>query len=97
MENKYEKIIQEQNSEIQSLKDRIDQIMNIFNIKKVINEEKQILFKTDLSTLKNITIINANIDGSRGVNDHFEVYNLYKETNPVYVAVKCKEESSEIS
>ena len=79
MENKYEKIIKEQNEEIQSLKDTIEQIMNIFNIKKVINEEKQILFKTDLSALNNITIINADIDGSRGVNDHFEVYNIYKE------------------
>ena len=97
MKNKYEKIIKEQNDEIQLLKDKIEHIMNVFNIKKVINEEEQLIFKKDLSTFNNFKIINAEIDGTRGVNDHFEVYNLYNEKNSVYVAVKCKEDYSDIS
>ena len=50
-----------------------------------------------MSTLNNIKLINADIDCGRGVNDHFEVFNIYNEKKSVYIAVKCKEESSDIS
>ena len=103
MENKYEKIIKEQNKEINLLKEKIDYIMNNFNIPKNINskiiseEDKQLIFKSNLSSFNNIAKIHAEIDGGRGVNDHFEVYNLYKEKKSVYVAVKCKAVDDDIS
>ena len=101
MENKYEKIIKEQNNEIKLLKEKIDFIMNNsinYNYKKkIINEEEQLICKSDLSLFNNIKIIKAEIDGGRGVNDHFEVYNLYKNKKSVFIAVKCKEEDSDIS
>ena len=93
MEEKYEKIIKEQNNEIKLLKEKIENLMVGNNKrKKLINEEEQLIFKSDLLSLNNIKIINADIDGGRGVNDLFEVYNLYNEKKAVYLAVKSKGE-----
>ena len=100
MEEKYEKIIKEQNNEIKSLKGKIENLMGVINSNKnnkLLNEEQQINFKSDLLTLNNIKIINADIDGGRGVNDLFEVYNLYNDKKTVYLAVKVKEENKDIS
>ena len=92
MEQKYENEIKYLKKQIKYLKDNIDKKKN-----KIINEEDQLICKSDLFSLNKLKIINANIDGGRGVNDYFEVYNLYNEKKSVYLAVKCKEENSEIS
>ena len=98
-----EQIIKAQNEEIKLLKEKVEYLINnnnnIYKNRKMNNniEEKQLIFNTDLSSLNNIKIINADIDCGRGVNDHFEVFNIYKEKKSVYIAVKCKEEDSDIS
>ena len=63
----------------------------------MINEENPLVFKSDFTKLDNMKIISTNIDGERGVNDLFEVFNIYNEKNAVYIAVKCKYYDSDSS
>ena len=100
MEKEYDKIIKKQNEEIRSLKEKIKEIMNnssYNNNAKIIDEEKQLIFKSDISVLNSMKLINADIDGGRGLNDYFEPFYLKDDKNTAYIAVKCKEEGSDIS
>ena len=98
MEEKYDKIIKEQNEEIKLLKEKIENLsINHYKTIKIINEENQLIFNSDISILNDLKIINADIDGGRGLNDYFEPYHLNKDPNTVYIAVKCKEKDSDIS
>ena len=97
MDQKFDHLFKEQGEEIKLLKEKTNYLLNnINNInnnrkQKIINEENQLIFKSNFAKLDNMKIISANIDGSRGVNDLFEVYNLYNEKKAVYIAVKCKD------
>ena len=97
MEEKYDKIIKEQNEEIKILKDKIKSNLSINNNKKLIKEENQLIFNSDISLLNNLKIIDADIDGSRGLNDYFEIYHLNRDPNTVYIAVKCREKVGDLS
>ena len=97
MEEKYDKIIKEQNEEIKILKDKIKSKLSINNNKKLIKEENQLIFNSDISLLNNLKIIDADIDGSRGLNDYFEIYHLNRDPNTVYIAVKCREKDGDLS
>ena len=99
MEQKYEKIISEQKDEIKELKLNVEKLINSNNGNKIrkISEENQLIFKSDYGSLNNIKLIESNLDGGRGLNDYFEVYHLHKDPNTVYIAVKCKELTSNIS
>ena len=97
MDQKFDHLFKEQGEEIKLLKEKTNYLLNnINNInnnrkQKIINEENQLIFKSNFAKLDNMKIISANIDGGRGVNDLFEVYNLYNEKKAVYIAVKCKD------
>ena len=96
MEEKFKK----QNEQIQLLTNSLNNLTNNFNKnnkKKIIKEEQQLLFKSNLSTYNNYKIISSQIDGGRGVNDLFEVYHLYNDKKTVYVAMKRKGQNSDIS
>ena len=98
MEEKYNKIILEQNEEIKALKKRIENLeLNNHIHNKIVNEENQLIFKSDISILTNLKTLHVNIDGSRGLNDFFETFYLKQDTNTAYIAIKCKEIDSEIS
>ena len=98
MEQKYDKIIKEQNEKIIKLEKRIENLeLNNHINNKIFNEENQLIFKSDISLLNSLKTIHTNIDGSRGLNDFFEPYHLRNDPNTVYIAIKCKEIDSEIS
>ena len=100
MEQKYDKIIKAQNDEIKSLKESIKDLRqnNLNNSNKIINEEEnQLIFKSDIPLLNNIKLLNADIDGGRGLNDYFEPFYIKDDLKTVYIAVKCKEIDSDIS
>ena len=66
------------------------------------NESKReiepLLFKSDPSTLTQYKEIKEVVDGGRGMNDHFAVYNLVNDPKKtVYVAIKNKLENSQSS
>ena len=77
--------------------------MNFFLIEKLRikiprKENEPVNFKTDPSTLTKCKIINEVVDGGRGMNDHFAVYNLVNDPKKtVYVAIKNKLENSQSS
>lgn len=90
MEEKYKK----QNNEIKNLENKINDLSNDlkkYEKKKLIIEEKQKIFKSNLSQLNNMKIISSDIDGGRGVNDLFEVYHLYNDIKSVYIAIKVRD------
>ena len=98
LEQKYEK----QNNIINTLQKQINDltnnnIINIIKEKNKYDEEKQVIFKSNILNEKNITIVNTDIDGGRGVNDLFEIYHLNNDRKTVYLAVKRREENSDIS
>ena len=49
MEEKYDKIIKTQNEEIKILKDKIKNDLSINNNKKLVKEESQLIFNSDIS------------------------------------------------
>ena len=97
LEHKY----QEQNKEINILKEQLNKLnsnnINISEEKKIFDDEKNLIFKSNILNEKNIVIINEDIDGGRGVNDLFEVYHLNNDKKTVYLAIKRKEEYNDIS
>ena len=103
MDQRFSNLFKEQSEEIKLLKDKTNYLINnINNMKnnrkiKMIEEENQLIFKSNFAKLNNMKIINANIDGGRGVNDLFEVFTIYNEKNSVYIAVKCKDKKSDFS
>ena len=92
---------QEQNKEINILKEQINKLnnnnINRLEENKIYDHEKQLTFKSNIFNKKNIVIINEDIDGGRGVNDLFEVYHLNNDKKTVYLALKRKEEYNDIS
>ena len=64
---------------------------------KIIEEEQQLFFNSDISQLNTIKQINSDIDEGRGVNNYFEPFHLKNDKKTVYIAVKCKEKDSDIS
>ena len=93
MEQKYD-VLKE---EVKILKNQLNLLYNNGHRAILIKEEDQLIFKSDLSLLNSIKKIDAEIDGGRGVNDYFEPFHLKNDESTVYIAVKCKEESSDIS
>ena len=93
MEQKYD-VLKE---EVKVLKNQLNLLYNNGHRAILIKEEDQLIFKSDLSLLNSIKKIDAEIDGGRGVNDYFEPFHLKNDESTVYIAVKCKEESSDIS
>ena len=93
MEQKYDEL----KEEVKILKNQLNLLNNNGHRAKLIKEEDQLVFKSDLSLLNSIKKIDAEIDGGRGVNDYFEPFHLKNDESTVYIAVKCKEESSDIS
>ena len=93
MEQKYDEL----KEEVKILKNQLNLLYNNGHRAILIKEEDQLIFKSDLSLLNSIKKIDAEIDGGRGVNDYFEPFHLKNDESTVYIAVKCKEESSDIS
>jgi len=93
MEQKFDEL----KEEVKVLKSQINLLNNNTQRTKLINEEDQLIFKSDLSVLNSIKKIDAEIDGSRGVNDFFELFHIKNDESTIYIALKCKEENSEIS
>ena len=95
MEQKYDEL----KEEIKLLKNKLEftNAKGYNNKKKLIKEEDQLIFKSDISSLNSIKKIEANIDGGRGLNDYFELFHIKNDENTIYIAVKCKEEESDIS
>ena len=93
MEQKYD-VLKE---EVKILKNQLNLLYNNGHRAILIKEEDQLIFKSDLSLLNSIKKIDAELDGGRGVNDYFEPFHLKNDESTVYIAVKCKEESSDIS
>ena len=96
MEQKYDNIIKGLNEKINMLTDKIDNLSLNNNIKNI-KENNQLIFKSDLSLLNSLKMVNVDIDGSRGLNDYFEPFYIKDDQKTVYIAVKCKEKDSYIS
>ena len=91
MKISFEKKLKEKEEENINLK-------KLLKIKTPINEIEPVNFKTEPSTLTKCKIINEVVDGGRGMNDHFAVYNLVNDPKKtVYVAIKNKLEKSQSS
>ena len=93
MEQKYDEL----KEEVKTLKSQINLLNYNGRRAKLIKEEDQLIFKTDLSVLNSIKKIDAEIDGGRGVNDFFELFHIKNDESSIYIALKCKEENSDIS
>ena len=93
MEQKYDEL----KDEVKILKSQINLLKNNGQKDKLIKEEEQLIFKADLKLLNSIKQINVELDGSRGVNDYFEPFYIKNDESTVYIAVKSKEENSEVS
>ena len=92
MKISFEKKIKEKEEENSNLK----KLLKINNSQP--KEIEPINFKSEPSTLLQRFEIKDIVDGGRGVNDHFAVYNLVKdEKKKVYIAIKNKLEKSESS
>ena len=96
MEQKYDNIIKGLNEKINMLTDKIDNLSLNNNIKNI-KENNQLIFKSDLSLLNSLKMVNVDIDGSRGLNDYFEPFYIKDDQKTVYIAVKCKEKDRHIS
>ena len=91
MKLSFEKQLKEKEEENISLK----KLLKIKNIKK---EPQPINFKSDPSDKIKSFEIKEVVDGGRGMNDHFAVYNLVKDAKKrVYVAIKNKLDNSQSS
>ena len=93
MEQKYDEL----KEEVKTLKSQINLLNYNGRRAKLIKEEDQLIFKTDLSVLNSIKKIDAEIDGGRGANDFFELFHIKNDESSIYIALKCKEENSDIS
>ena len=93
MEQKYDEL----KEEVKTLKSQINLLNYNGRRAKLIKEEDQLIFKTDLSILNSIKKIDAEIDGGRGANDFFELFHIKNDESSIYIALKCKEENSDIS
>ena len=93
MEQKYDEL----KEEVKILKSQINLLNYNGRRAKLIKEEDQLIFKTDLSVLNSIKKIDAEIDGGRGANDFFELFHIKNDESSIYIALKCKEENSDIS
>ena len=93
MEQKYDEL----KEEVKTLKSQINLLNYNGRRAKLIKEEDQLKFKTDLSVLNSIKKIDAEIDGGRGANDFFELFHIKNDESSIYIALKCKEENSDIS
>ena len=91
MKISFEKKLKEKEEENNNLR-------KLLRIKTPRKENEPVNFKTEPSTLTKCKIINEVVDGGRGMNDHFAVYNLVKDPKKtVYVAIKNKLENSQSS
>ena len=85
----------------EKLKAKEEENNNLKKLLKMFNtpiEEEPINFKSEPDKLTNRFEIKEVVDGGRGMNDHFAVYNLVKDPKKrVYVAVKNKIENSQSS
>ena len=93
MKQKYDEL----KEEVKTLKSQINLLNYNGRRAKLIKEEDQLIFKTDLSVLNSIKKIDAEIDGGRGANDFFELFHIKNDESSIYIALKCKEENSDIS
>ena len=85
----------------EKLKEKEEENNNLKKLLKMFNtpiETETINFKSEPDKLTNRFEIKEVVDGGRGMNDHFAVYNLVKDPKKrVYVAVKNKIENSQSS
>ena len=87
----FEKKLKEKEEENSHLK-------KLLRISSSPKEPEQINFKSDPSKLTQRFEIKEVVDGGRGMNDHFAVYNLVKDPKKrVYVAIKNKLDNSQSS